>query len=115
MAKDKPVIWVGWKQKYFWRDDWTGQISLKRFGKFGCTRRRRGPPGSPHEPTGRAKARAMTGFQICWIDQALWQIAPRCAGAQYPENAVEDTPIVDPRHGAKRPFARKPHATTSER
>jgi hypothetical protein len=32
--------------------------------------------------------------------KALWQIAPRCAGAQYPENAVEDTSVVDPRHAS---------------
>jgi hypothetical protein len=28
--------------------------------------------------------------------KTLRQITPRCAGAQYPENAVEDTSVVDP-------------------
>jgi hypothetical protein len=68
MARDKPVIWVGCEADYFLSEDWTGQISLKRFRKFGCTRRCRGPPGSLQEPTDRAKAR-ITGFQTCWIDQ----------------------------------------------
>ena len=32
--------------------------------------------------------------------KALWQIAPWCAGAQYPENAIEDTSVVDPQHAS---------------
>jgi len=40
MAKDKPVIWGGWKQEYFSSDDWTGQIRLKWQEKFDCARRR---------------------------------------------------------------------------
>src|SRR5580704_10565018 len=49
MARYKPVIWVGWKQEYFSRDDWTGQISLKWREKFDCARRRENLSGSPHE------------------------------------------------------------------
>jgi hypothetical protein len=33
--------------------------------------------------------------------KALWQIAPGCARPQYPEDAVEDTSVVDPRHAAR--------------
>src|ERR1700761_3672148 len=62
MARNKPVIWVGREADYFCTDSWTGQISLKRLGKFGCTRRCRSPSGSLLEPTDHAKARAMTGF-----------------------------------------------------
>jgi hypothetical protein len=35
------VIWVGRKQNYFFRRDWTSRIALNRFEKFGATRKRR--------------------------------------------------------------------------
>ncbi len=38
MATNKPVIWVGRKQEYFSRDDWTGQITLKLRKKLVCAR-----------------------------------------------------------------------------
>ena len=69
-AWDMQVIWAAVEAVYFSGEDWTGQISLKRFRKFGCARRCRGPPGSLQEPTDRAKAR-ITGFQTCWIDQTI--------------------------------------------
>jgi hypothetical protein len=40
MEMNKPVIWVGCEADYFSSEDWTGQISLKWFEKFGCARRR---------------------------------------------------------------------------
>jgi hypothetical protein len=39
MAGNKPVIWVACEADYFLREDWTGQISLKWFVKFGYTRK----------------------------------------------------------------------------
>jgi hypothetical protein len=39
MARNKLMIWVEWKQKYFSSDDWTGQIRLKWREKLGCARR----------------------------------------------------------------------------
>jgi len=33
--------------------------------------------------------------------KALWQIAPWCSRPLYPEDAVEDTPVIDPRHAAR--------------
>ena len=33
--------------------------------------------------------------------KALWQIAPWCSRPLYPEDAVEDTSVVDPRHAAR--------------
>ncbi len=50
------MIWVGCEADYYLSEDWTGQISLKRFRKFGCTRRRRGRPGGPQMPSDRAKS-----------------------------------------------------------
>jgi hypothetical protein len=38
MATNKPVIWVGRKQKYFSAYDWTAQISLNPFEKFAPSR-----------------------------------------------------------------------------
>jgi hypothetical protein len=35
------------------------------------------------------------------LRKALWQIAPWCAPPQYPEDAVEDTSVVDARHAAR--------------
>jgi hypothetical protein len=32
-ARDKPVIWLAGKAGNFLREDWTGQIRLKRFDK----------------------------------------------------------------------------------
>src|SRR5207344_2200549 len=36
----KSLIWPTAKAEYFFRQDWTGQISLKWFGKFDFARRR---------------------------------------------------------------------------
>jgi hypothetical protein len=33
-ARNKPVIWVGRKQKYFRRHDWTGRTNLIPFNKL---------------------------------------------------------------------------------
>jgi hypothetical protein len=49
MEENKPVIWVGRKQEYFWRGDWTGQIRLKTQENFGRARRGRNAPSSLHE------------------------------------------------------------------
>jgi hypothetical protein len=38
MAENKPVIWLACEADYFFRGDWTGQISLKWQEKSGCTR-----------------------------------------------------------------------------
>ena len=38
IARNKPVIWVGWEPEYFLRDDWTGQIKLKWQEKLTCAR-----------------------------------------------------------------------------
>jgi hypothetical protein len=34
MARDKPLIWVGWKQEYFWLSDWRSGIALIRSNKI---------------------------------------------------------------------------------
>jgi hypothetical protein len=39
MARDRPLICLAWKQEYFRKRDWTGQISLIRFNKSGFTRK----------------------------------------------------------------------------
>jgi hypothetical protein len=39
MAKDINVIWVSGEGKYFWRWDWTTQITLIWFNKFAFTRK----------------------------------------------------------------------------
>jgi hypothetical protein len=49
MAENKPVIWVGCEADYFLCGDWTGQISLKRLGKFGGARKRGNVSGSLYE------------------------------------------------------------------
>src|SRR5713101_7774847 len=41
MARVLEMIWGEWKQKYFCKQDWTGQITLIRFNKFGRARKRR--------------------------------------------------------------------------
>jgi hypothetical protein len=33
-SKNTPVIWVGWKQKYFCAEGWTGGITLIQLDKF---------------------------------------------------------------------------------
>jgi pimeloyl-ACP methyl ester carboxylesterase len=38
MRKVLEVIWVSWKQKYFCKWDWTGQITLIRFNNFSRAR-----------------------------------------------------------------------------
>jgi hypothetical protein len=60
------VIWVGCEADYFFGGDWTGQISLKPFAKFGWMRGRRGPLASgsdqriarkrAHNPVGLVKS-----------------------------------------------------------
>jgi hypothetical protein len=45
MGKVLEMIWGARKGKYFCNEDWTGGISLIRFNKFGCARRRRSPDG----------------------------------------------------------------------
>jgi hypothetical protein len=40
MATNKPVIWVGWKQKYFSAYGWTAQISLNSLEKLAQTHTR---------------------------------------------------------------------------
>jgi hypothetical protein len=50
MAGDMSVIWVSGKAEYFLREDWTGQIRLKRREKFGCA-----PSGKSH-PVARISA-----------------------------------------------------------
>jgi hypothetical protein len=47
------VIWVRREAKYFCKWGWTAQITLIRFSKFPCARKRR----SPREPTGRRQKR----------------------------------------------------------
>jgi hypothetical protein len=34
MARDMPVIWVRGEGNYFWRGDWTGQITLRTLKKL---------------------------------------------------------------------------------
>src|ERR1700693_1329780 len=41
MAEDIQVIWVFGKPEYFFKGDWTGQISLIRLDKLAVTRKRR--------------------------------------------------------------------------
>jgi hypothetical protein len=43
-GRDKEVIWVRWKQEYFCKGDWTGQISLKPLQKIAQMRRAISPP-----------------------------------------------------------------------
>ena len=38
LATNRPVIWVGWKQKYFSAYGWTAQIRLIPFDKFAPAR-----------------------------------------------------------------------------
>jgi hypothetical protein len=40
-GEDKELIWVSGEAEYFLNEDWTGQIRLKWFDKFGCTRKAR--------------------------------------------------------------------------
>ena len=45
-ALDMQVIWVGRKQKYFFRRDWTGRIALNCFDKLSRARTRESLPRS---------------------------------------------------------------------
>jgi len=62
------VIWVGWKQKYFLREDWTGQISLKQLEKLACVRRRGNVSGSPHERRDMRDGQTARGELIYSLD-----------------------------------------------
>jgi hypothetical protein len=75
------LICISEKQKYFCRQDWTGQISLIRLDKFGVTRKSTGSQQRSAEarPSGksvglfvverREKARGLMDFQgkECYI------------------------------------------------
>jgi hypothetical protein len=39
MAEDVEVIWVKWEREYFWRRDWTTQITWIRLDKFAVARK----------------------------------------------------------------------------
>jgi hypothetical protein len=46
MAGDIEVIWVNGEAEYFCEEDWTTQITLIRFKKFGCARKREVVPSA---------------------------------------------------------------------
>jgi hypothetical protein len=45
-----PLIWVNREAEYFFRHDWTGQISLNRLAKFDFTRTGFGPEKRTAQP-----------------------------------------------------------------
>jgi hypothetical protein len=61
------VIWGKREAEYFWGEGWTGQIRLILFRKLVFWRNvvENAASVAPHEPTGRANARPMTGSAIC--------------------------------------------------
>jgi hypothetical protein len=44
------LIWVGGEAENFFKQDWTGQIRLKCFNKFGFARKRGGPGFAAPQP-----------------------------------------------------------------
>jgi hypothetical protein len=47
MGKVLEVIWGRWKPKYFFKQDWTAQITLIQFNKFAVTRKSEERGGAP--------------------------------------------------------------------
>jgi hypothetical protein len=45
-AEDIDLIWASSEAEYFWKWDWTGQISLIQFNKFRRARKCRSPEGA---------------------------------------------------------------------
>src|SRR5665213_2371363 len=61
MAKNKPVIWVGWEQKYFSTRGWTGQIRLNPLEKI--ARLRTGFWGLLRSRTAGRRTNSAKGFK----------------------------------------------------
>ena len=59
-----PLIWVNREAEYFFRHDWTGQISLNQLAKFDFTRTGFGPEKRTAQPHDEPSYPAHAGYPV---------------------------------------------------